>query len=487
MVSSASRFPEVRDSACPRVLANSPCLYTSSLTPQHPHRTSLPAAGSVEPEVALRELLGSARKHVSTTLPQQSPRKVCNAMAMIDKAQATHRATILLCMFGTIAHAACSDGLPPEGRSSGGQPGLGDGLANGGTTSTPGDHTGSGGFAPATGGQPATGGAGVTCSALCQDVATRCAGTQTRTACEKALCTLVPSASCYSAVASAPCVEFDSGGGWVDACYPACAAAGTTCSNDTITSCTDLEGRLRSITQDCVGVCSLGNQTYTGVCGTEVGGQVLSTGATVCWCMDNSGRSNPANSVGLQEHGYYQMSAAYGGYCWTAADGAGTPAGTSAILPSCDTTGTCFSSAQGLCVWGAAARVRDSNSYAIDWGAVLGCNLNQGTGAASPVDGADLSTKTSLAVALSGTAIPSSLRVQLAVASADGETYYCAPLPSTTGGQVPLRSFRTECWTTGGTAFDPATMHPTSVALAIVTNTTSGTPFDFCVSGLSIL
>jgi hypothetical protein len=189
----------------------------------------------------------------------------------------------------------------------------------------------------------------------------------------------------------------------------------------------------------------------------------------------------------LTTGGYYQMSATYGGYCWTSADSTSSPPGTSTITPPCG-TGACFTPATGLCVSGTIAVV-DTGTYH-NWGIAVGCNIAQPTGGGTgnpPTT--TLSPTLSVHVTLSanaGTTLPTSLRVQVGDGTGTTATTFCGTLTLTGGsGTVALSSLRSSCWdTTAGAAFT-ATTPVANVQVEAITTATAQ-PYNFCISALTI-
>jgi hypothetical protein len=244
-----------------------------------------------------------------------------------------------------------------------------------------------------------------------------------------------------------------------------------------------------------VGIALLGASAYLGLsCGsddkkadttTTTGGQ--GTGATAGTTTaggsgqagSGTGGSGGGSSNGVAVTNGYLTQGTLKGTVWTSADSGGS---------------TITRTPAAMCASGTAAQipVTDAGPNYNVWGAGLGWNLNQeqtdaGAGA---TNGANLSAFTKIAVGISG-ATGLTLRLQLEVKNPDGgaSTYYCAALPVTgtaTDG-VLLSSLTQDCWNPGGTAFDPATMQPSAIAVNIVTSTGQAYPFDFCITRLEFL
>jgi len=201
--------------------------------------------------------------------------------------------------------------------------------------------------------------------------------------------------------------------------------------------------------------------------------------------------SDPGMSIALDDGGHYPMpGGTYKGYCFTFADKAG-----STFYPPCGDVGPCFTKATGLCV---SANLGAGS--ATTWGGGIGCNIDQAAGAGTTALYTDVKGKTSITVAATGCKIPDQLQVQLNVANpptsaagVPGSGYFCklATLgaPDANGvrsATVNLTELTQDCWLTGGTAMDPATMYATSIQVQI--NSIEGVPstWDFCISQLAI-
>jgi hypothetical protein len=68
--------------------------------------------------------------------------------------------------------------------------------------------------------------------------------------------------------------------------------------------------------------------------------------------------------------------------------------------------------------------------------------------------------------------------------TSDGTTY-CAIVPSVTAFTIPLTTLRSQCWSSTGIAFDPATMPITDLQLQLRTGAATE-PYDICVSQFTI-
>jgi hypothetical protein len=132
---------------------------------------------------------------------------------------------------------------------------------------------------------------------------------------------------------------------------------------------------------------------------------------------------------------------------------------------------------------------QDTTAYA-NWGMSVGCNLSQSqTIASDPAHPISLPAAGTISVTLSanaGTALPTTLRVQV-IGSDTAATAYCATLTLTGGsGSVPVSSLKSLCWGTTGTAFNPATMQAVNVQVQAISNQTATIPYNFCVSAFTI-
>lgn len=139
-----------------------------------------------------------------------------------------------------------------------------------------------------------------------------------------------------------------------------------------------------------------------------------------------------------------------------------------------------------------------TDCYGEFWGAAIGLNLNQpkvpdpDTG--EPVGGTpepfDASGISAFTFKLDGPTIPTSLR--FSVDGGDG-VQYCTtsetklmPLPADGILTVKLEDLRANCWETSAFANNDAPDRSSiiKIAWAVVTDTTSAKPFDFCVTDL---
>jgi hypothetical protein len=226
-----------------------------------------------------------------------------------------------------------------------------------------------------------------------------------------------------------------------------------------------------------------------GLCTVSNTGGVPATGGTASATGGTGqiGATDPASAVKLPDD--YYTNGTLHGYCYTYSDSnsALPPVYPSSVLPACSTS--CFNAATGMCIAGELGISTAADSYAA-WGVGVGCTVGQARSAdggsvlANPVSVAGM---TSITIAVYGVAMPAS-GYSVNVTS-DG-TSYCAFLPSSsvTAGApftVPLASLRSQCWTTTGAAFDPATMQITNLSLGVRTGSATQ-PYDICVSQFTI-
>lgn len=109
--------------------------------------------------------------------------------------------------------------------------------------------------------------------------------------------------------------------------------------------------------------------------------------------------------------------------------------------------------------------------------ATLGVNLNQSAEAGDPPADTYLPTKAGLLIDVTNTAA-SPLRLQIAGVE-PGDTW-CVELYGG-GGFYPWSSFKSQCWTTGGSAYD-GKQGITALSLLVPGNATQPVSFDFCLN-----
>ncbi len=192
-------------------------------------------------------------------------------------------------------------------------------------------------------------------------------------------------------------------------------------------------------------------------------------------------------SIALAAGRYTQ--GAYSGWLWTIRDSAteGGAAQSSTIEPPCGTGEACFTNS--ACVSGYAAAIpklaNGEYDYAGVWGVEVGWTLDPDASGKKPVS---VAGKQQVVLGLAGAKLPTSIRVQMTVATASDPvgTTYCFPIAASEGIQrIKLTDLRTQCWESTGTPFDPATMLPQSLSLGIVAGL-SQVNFDFCISAMAI-
>ena len=172
----------------------------------------------------------------------------------------------------------------------------------------------------------------------------------------------------------------------------------------------------------------------------------------------------------------YGSGAGFKGYWYTYKDDGG-----SSIKPECGArSAPCFMGAARICVSGEGSQVQ-MGMFSTYWGAGVGWNLNQATSPPNPVLAIGLKGKSTIAVTLD-MKTTSPLRMKLKVAG--DTTDYCANL-SPGLNTIPLSGITSECWMSGG---DPIAADAMVEALQFQIPTTDGssTPFDFCITSLSI-
>jgi len=171
--------------------------------------------------------------------------------------------------------------------------------------------------------------------------------------------------------------------------------------------------------------------------------------------------------------------------------------GGSNITPNCD-TGTCFNATGKItqfCVTGQVAKALDSSGYSCEltsdlcnwtkyWGATLAINANQAVAATTP-SAWDASKYTGLSFAITVNTQPPNLRVYLNLV--DG-SQFCYQFTATKTYSLTWSQFKTNCYTTGGTAPTAANLTQVqSIAWQSGTNASQTGFFDFCVDQVKIL
>jgi hypothetical protein len=204
--------------------------------------------------------------------------------------------------------------------------------------------------------------------------------------------------------------------------------------------------------------------------------------------------SATTNGVGIQ------------GAFYTASDAAGTPPGTSSIMPP--NFQASVNAAGEICVSGSGAQIPPDPAdpmpampttflYSQYWGAVVGLNLSQPN---DPVSGmpnpmpqpwnpaTPSGTVTGFSFTLTGTGIPAGADLRFKT-TFPGTGEFCLPFSEIVpaGGVYTARiaSQRANCWEAGGMPFTPGPL--LSVQWQIVTKTMTPTPFNFCIGNLKAL
>lgn len=176
----------------------------------------------------------------------------------------------------------------------------------------------------------------------------------------------------------------------------------------------------------------------------------------------------------LTNDGYY-VTGNYSGYFFTSSDQ--ETGGTSTIALANGSTGNF-----PLCVRGTIARVPNAMAYATYWGAVVGWNLNQGIVDGSLPNATTLSGTIRIRIDSRGSA---PLTLRLAANAPNGTDSYCAAL--TVGANtISVVNLRSNCFDpmSGGVAYSNQLVN--ELAVQIVSSMDKATPFDFCITQLSI-
>jgi len=84
-----------------------------------------------------------------------------------------------------------------------------------------------------------------------------------------------------------------------------------------------------------------------------------------------------------------------------------------------------------------------------------------------------------ITVGIAGTTVPAGLRIKVAIGADD----YCAPLTPGTN-TIKASDLKKSCWLTGGIAYAGEPVE--AIVIQVTTNTTLTTPFDFCVTEMSV-
>lgn len=206
--------------------------------------------------------------------------------------------------------------------------------------------------------------------------------------------------------------------------------------------------------------------------GNKAGSSSTPTGTGNTTGSGNTSGTPPGNSSGgITTVGGYHSSGTLKGYFWTSADSKAPGTGTSTVMPET------FESTPKICASGVAAKVPSDTAYSTHWGTLVGWNVNQGE--MPPNDPSTAAITGTITVGVSGSKVPSGLRIKVAVGSTD----YCAPLVSGSN-TIKASDLKKECWLTAGAAY--AGEPVAAIAVQVTTNTMSTTPFDFCITEMSI-
>jgi hypothetical protein len=148
-----------------------------------------------------------------------------------------------------------------------------------------------------------------------------------------------------------------------------------------------------------------------------------------------------------------------------------------------DKTSTACVRADALCGKGSTAV---ADTMGTIWGAGIGLNLNQMSGAmAYNVFAVPMSAK---GISYGLSALPTQgarLQIDNGGSASTGGTDYCYALQAATG-TVTWADFNSKCWDNSGTALSGPPQTATHIAVQ-VTAVSTATPFDFCVTSLSFM
>ncbi len=147
------------------------------------------------------------------------------------------------------------------------------------------------------------------------------------------------------------------------------------------------------------------------------------------------------------------------------------------------------------CITGTASKVDTTctpsdptmDCYGEYWGAAIGFNLNQPVDPATneggdpmPFDGSSI---TAFSFELTGPTVPTSMRFSVETSTGDHCTLPSAMIKAGVN-TIELSSLVTECWTNGDQKPIADKNSMLKIAWGVVTNSSSATPFDFCVSNV---
>jgi hypothetical protein len=230
----------------------------------------------------------------------------------------------------------------------------------------------------------------------------------------------------------------------------------------------------------------------------KTGGTVGTTGGTVSTTGGTTGAGGGSASPYITEKNGWATDPAHlvQGSIYTITDSAG-----SNVYPVCPadavSTATCFqgtSATTQFCASGTVALAltatgancqltSDSCDWSSYWGTALAINMNQDPSAADGVAW-NASTYAGVSFDIAISAMPANLRLYINLV--DG-TQYCYAISTSKTYTLAWSQFRTNCYTTGGTALS-ATALPQIKSLAWQAGTDASTAhaFDFCVDHVKI-
>jgi hypothetical protein len=210
-----------------------------------------------------------------------------------------------------------------------------------------------------------------------------------------------------------------------------------------------------------------GSNASNGGSNTARGGSGGSSAGSGGSLSSGQGGSPASSTGGLMTTGGYHESGGLKGYFWTDADKGG-----STIMPAM------FSAASpNICVTGTAAKV-EGEAYGTTYGALVGWNVKQGPMPPNDPETTALAASGTFTINLTGT-VPSPVRFKVRV----GTTDYCKDLDPGSN-TVKLSDLKKECWLLGAMvayAGEPVK----DVAVQVVTNASSASTFNFCLTEMN--
>jgi hypothetical protein len=206
-----------------------------------------------------------------------------------------------------------------------------------------------------------------------------------------------------------------------------------------------------------------GTTTSAGGTTTAMGGATSVGGAPTASCTPMTGMNMVTDTGG------YVLAGMWKGYAFTATSGAGT-----SIAPGDYST---LTAGQALCACGTVKGTMDYSGVAM-----IGVNLNQGTGGVDPMT--IMPSGMGITVAIAGAmTTPLRLQIQGPMGATDASQRWCADLPAA-GGTIAWTDFKFECWEGGMKTPFNGTDAIQSVIVQVPGSTTD-IPFNFCVTSLS--